>query len=259
MLPVARLAAPRPGALAAALPADPALAAAGVPAAGELRRADAGGRARGVDAQRRARPRGPRRRRWSRRCSEAVIERPQFTITAHRGARRQRRPRRADPGRGLRAACRSRAWRSTSRRCARGSRRSARSSGRGCGRWPSGVLEIRAIERVPAVVWRSAARAAAARPEGVRVAEVDSRLRRADLPLIAGDGAEARVPEALALLDDAEPGARPGARAGARGRAALGPGARPRPGDPAAGGGPRRGAAPGDGARCRGRPARRAT
>ena len=37
----------------------------------------------------------------------------------------------------------------------------------------------------------------------MRVAEVDSRLRRPDLPLIVGEGAEARVPEALALLDAA--------------------------------------------------------
>ena len=64
----------------------------------------------------------------------------------------------------------------------------------------SGVLEIRAIERVPVVVWRSAAGLELLDQNGVRVAEVDSRLRRPDLPLIAGEGAEAHVPEALALL-----------------------------------------------------------
>jgi cell division protein FtsQ len=37
------------------------------------------------------------------------------------------------------------------------------------------------------------------------VAEVDSRLRRPDLPLVAGAGADTQVPEALALLDDARP------------------------------------------------------
>ena len=39
----------------------------------------------------------------------------------------------------------------------------------------------------------------------MRVAEVDSRLRRPDLPLIAGEGAEAQVPEALALLAETRP------------------------------------------------------
>jgi len=39
----------------------------------------------------------------------------------------------------------------------------------------------------------------------VRVAEIDSRLRRPDLPLIAGTGADRQVPEALALLGEARP------------------------------------------------------
>jgi cell division protein FtsQ len=64
----------------------------------------------------------------------------------------------------------------------------------------SGVLEIRAVERVPVVVWRSAAGLELLDQNGVRVAEVDSRVRRPDLPLIAGEGADAHVPEALALL-----------------------------------------------------------
>jgi cell division protein FtsQ len=69
----------------------------------------------------------------------------------------------------------------------------------------SGVLEIRAIERVPVVVWRTASALQLLDQAGVRVAEVDSRLRRTDLPLIAGDGAAAHVPEALALLEQARP------------------------------------------------------
>lgn len=69
----------------------------------------------------------------------------------------------------------------------------------------SGVLEVRAIERVPVVLWRSEAGLDLLDATGVRVAEVDSRLRRPDLPLIAGDGAAAHVPEALALLDIAAP------------------------------------------------------
>jgi cell division protein FtsQ len=68
---------------------------------------------------------------------------------------------------------------------------------------PSGVLEIRAVERLPVVLWRSAAGLELLDAQGVRVAEVDSRLRRADLPLVVGEGAEDHVPEALALLDAA--------------------------------------------------------
>jgi cell division protein FtsQ len=69
----------------------------------------------------------------------------------------------------------------------------------------SGVLEIRAVERVPVVVWRTADGLELLDHAGVRVAEVDSRLRRPDLPLIAGDGADRAVPEALALLAEARP------------------------------------------------------
>ena len=39
----------------------------------------------------------------------------------------------------------------------------------------------------------------------MRVAEIDGRLRRPDLPLIAGEGAEQHVPEALALLAETGP------------------------------------------------------
>jgi cell division protein FtsQ len=68
---------------------------------------------------------------------------------------------------------------------------------------PSGTLEIRAIERVPVVVWRSQDGLELLDQNGVRVAEIDSRLRRPDLPLIAGTGADGHVPEALALLGEA--------------------------------------------------------
>ncbi len=69
----------------------------------------------------------------------------------------------------------------------------------------SGVLEIRAIERVPVVVWRGEGRIELLDQRGVRVAEVDSRLRRPDLPLIVGPGAAEHVPEALTILDAAGP------------------------------------------------------
>jgi cell division protein FtsQ len=69
----------------------------------------------------------------------------------------------------------------------------------------SGVLEIRAIERIPVVVWRSEEGLELLDQNGVRVAEIDSRLRRPDLPLIAGESADQHVPEALALLAQARP------------------------------------------------------
>jgi cell division protein FtsQ len=70
---------------------------------------------------------------------------------------------------------------------------------------PSGVLEIRADERVPVVVWRAPNGLELLDRNGVRVAEVDSRMRRPDLPLIAGDGASTHVPEALAVMAEAAP------------------------------------------------------
>ncbi len=68
-----------------------------------------------------------------------------------------------------------------------------------------GILEIRAIERIPVVVWRSDEGLELLDQGGVRVAEIDSRLRRTDLPLIAGEGASAQVAEALELLAAARP------------------------------------------------------
>lgn len=70
---------------------------------------------------------------------------------------------------------------------------------------PSGALEIRAAERFPVVLWRSPEGLQLLDEGGVRVAEVDSRLRRIDLPLIVGAGAAANVPEALGILKAAAP------------------------------------------------------
>lgn len=68
-----------------------------------------------------------------------------------------------------------------------------------------GVLEMRVTEREPAVVWRL--------PDGIelldrgghRVASLTDRGARADLPLIAGAGADRAVAEALALIRTAKP------------------------------------------------------
>jgi cell division protein FtsQ len=69
----------------------------------------------------------------------------------------------------------------------------------------NGVLEIRAIERVPAVVWRSPDGLQLLDSHGVRVAEIDDRRRRADLPLIVGVGADQAVSEALEVIAAAAP------------------------------------------------------
>ena len=58
---------------------------------------------------------------------------------------------------------------------------------------------------MPAVVWRGPNGLALLDSTGVRVGPVDSRLERPDLPLLAGEGAEKAVPEALALIEAAAP------------------------------------------------------
>ena len=68
-----------------------------------------------------------------------------------------------------------------------------------------GVLEIEIEERMPAVVWRTEDGLELLDETGHRVAGLASRLDRADLPLIAGEGADAHVPQALRLLAAADP------------------------------------------------------
>ncbi len=68
-----------------------------------------------------------------------------------------------------------------------------------------GVLEIRIVERQPAAVWRVHGDLELLDAEGRRVAVLESRLERPDLPLLVGVGAERAVPEALALLEAAAP------------------------------------------------------
>lgn len=65
---------------------------------------------------------------------------------------------------------------------------------------PGGVLEILAVERTPALVWRSEAGLALLDAEGVQVARLTHRTARADLPLVTGEGAPDAVPEALSLF-----------------------------------------------------------
>ncbi|MGO4853512.1 cell division protein FtsQ/DivIB [Phaeovulum sp. W22_SRMD_FR3] len=68
-----------------------------------------------------------------------------------------------------------------------------------------GVLEVKVTERVPAILWRHANGLELLDSTGHRVATLIARESRPDLPLIAGEGAEAHVPEALALLAAAGP------------------------------------------------------
>lgn len=70
---------------------------------------------------------------------------------------------------------------------------------------PGGVLTADVTERVPVVVWRSAANVELLDAEGNRVMLVGERNDRADLPLIAGVGANKAVPEVMALIAAAEP------------------------------------------------------
>lgn len=67
-----------------------------------------------------------------------------------------------------------------------------------------GVLEIEIEERRPVVVWRRPETLELLDETGHRVAPLAVRTDRPELPLIAGDGADAHVPEALALLAAAD-------------------------------------------------------
>ncbi len=68
-----------------------------------------------------------------------------------------------------------------------------------------GVLEVRITERAPAMVWRNGAGLELVDATGHRVALLATRAARADLPLIAGEGAPGAIAEAQALLTAAAP------------------------------------------------------
>lgn len=68
-----------------------------------------------------------------------------------------------------------------------------------------GALHVDLREREPAVLWRRDGAIELLDPSGHRIAFVDSRDTRADLPLVTGDGADAAVPEALSLFEAAKP------------------------------------------------------
>ena len=68
-----------------------------------------------------------------------------------------------------------------------------------------GVLVVAVDERVPVAVWRSGGGLELLDKTGYRVATVPSRVSRPDLPLVAGLGADAAIPEALQLYGVARP------------------------------------------------------
>lgn len=70
---------------------------------------------------------------------------------------------------------------------------------------PGGILSAIVKEREPALLWRHARGIEILDKGGHRVASVTSREVRADLPLIAGEGADLMTGEALQLFDAAGP------------------------------------------------------
>ncbi|MDU8911160.1 cell division protein FtsQ/DivIB [Aestuariicoccus sp. MJ-SS9] len=68
-----------------------------------------------------------------------------------------------------------------------------------------GVLQVDVAERVPVLLWRHEAGLELLDREGVRVGPAARRTDHPKLPVVAGDGADLAVPEALALLRAVRP------------------------------------------------------
>jgi len=68
-----------------------------------------------------------------------------------------------------------------------------------------GVLQVLVTERDPAAIWRTDAGLVLLDASGHRVAGLLARADRADMPPVAGQGADAAMPEALAILDAVQP------------------------------------------------------
>jgi cell division protein FtsQ len=69
---------------------------------------------------------------------------------------------------------------------------------------PGGVLEINVVERIPVAVWRYTDGLRLIDSEAEMTGMIAARGDRADLPLIAGDGAKEYIAEALTLFRAAE-------------------------------------------------------
>ena len=70
---------------------------------------------------------------------------------------------------------------------------------------PGGILHIDVIERVPTLVWRTRETVELLDETGAHVGFIAARADRPDLPLIAGDGADHHVGEAMQLFAAAAP------------------------------------------------------
>lgn len=70
---------------------------------------------------------------------------------------------------------------------------------------PGGILQIDVTERVPVLLWRTHGGLTLIDETGVHVNNVSRRSDRPDLPVVAGEGANIDVGEALALLAAAAP------------------------------------------------------
>ena len=70
---------------------------------------------------------------------------------------------------------------------------------------PGGVLQVDVIARKPAIIWRTRTGVELLDRTGAHIDSIGSRLQYPDLAVIAGDGADAKVPEALTLIQAAAP------------------------------------------------------
>ena len=69
----------------------------------------------------------------------------------------------------------------------------------------AGALEVRLTPRVPVAIWRDMGTLRLIDANGVLSGQISARADRLELPLIAGDGAENNIAEALELFDAAGP------------------------------------------------------
>ena len=70
---------------------------------------------------------------------------------------------------------------------------------------PGGVLGVKIVERIPALVFRDTGGLVLVDASGHRVTGLNLRSDRADLPLMTGEGADGAAPEALQLIAAAGP------------------------------------------------------
>ncbi len=68
-----------------------------------------------------------------------------------------------------------------------------------------GILQIDVVERQPVALWRTEAGLALVDRDGVLLGPVEGRSARAELPLIAGEGAQVQIEEALQIFAAAAP------------------------------------------------------